>query len=65
MESRPRRALPHTEEVAAGLGLDSAQWPVLGADMPRRRAAGPGGRIATVTDNVLPIQRRDGRSTGR
>jgi len=44
-------------EIAAELALDPEQWPVLRADMPRRRATGPGGRTATVTDHVLLIQR--------
>jgi SAM-dependent methyltransferase len=48
---------PTPAEVAAELDLDPGQWPVLRADMPQRRATGPGGRTATVTDNVLLIQR--------
>lgn len=53
---------PTPGEVAAELDLDADQWPVLRADMPRRLATGPGGQTATVTDNVLLIQRRDRRS---
>jgi hypothetical protein len=30
---------------------------VIRADMPQRRATGPDGQTATVTDNVLLIQR--------
>ena len=48
---------PTPAEIAAELDLDPEQWPVLRADMPRRRAIGSGGRTATVTDNVLLIQR--------
>ncbi|WP_328475545.1 class I SAM-dependent methyltransferase [Actinoplanes sp. NBC_00393] len=44
-------------EVAAELDLDPQRWPIRRADMPRRRATGPGGQTATVTDNVLLFQR--------
>jgi SAM-dependent methyltransferase len=53
----PEVYFPTPGEVAAELALDPRQWPVLRADMPRRRATGPGGRSAVVTDNVLLIQR--------
>lgn len=53
----PDARFPTPAEVAAGLGLDPRRWPVVRADMPRRRATGPGGRTATVTDNVLLIRR--------
>ncbi|WP_055566378.1 class I SAM-dependent methyltransferase [Streptomyces atriruber] len=52
----PARHFPTPEEVAADLGLDPARWPVLRAEMARRRATGPGGETATVVDNVLLIQ---------
>ncbi|MEV6598698.1 class I SAM-dependent methyltransferase [Actinoplanes sp. NPDC051346] len=58
----PDTHYPTPGEVAAELGLDPDQWPVPRADMPRRRAVGPGGQTATITDNVLLIQRRDRRS---
>ncbi|MFF5219409.1 SAM-dependent methyltransferase [Micromonospora sp. NPDC000442] len=48
---------PTPEEVAAELALDPGQWIVLRADMPQRRATGPGGRTAMITDNVLLIER--------
>jgi SAM-dependent methyltransferase len=51
---------PTPAEVAAELALDPDRWPVVRADMPRREATGPGGTKATVTDNVLVLQRRDG-----
>ncbi|MGW5738384.1 MULTISPECIES: SAM-dependent methyltransferase [Streptomyces] len=51
---------PTPAEVAAELDLDPARWSVLRADMPRRRATGPAGETATVTDNVLLLQRSDG-----
>ncbi|WP_431921900.1 class I SAM-dependent methyltransferase [Micromonospora wenchangensis] len=50
---------PSPGKTAAGLALDPARWSVVRADMPHRRATGPGGRTATVTDNVLLIQRHD------
>lgn len=48
---------PTPTEIAAELALDPAQWPVLRADMPRRRATGPAGQAATATDNVLVLRR--------
>jgi SAM-dependent methyltransferase len=48
---------PTPTEIATELDLDPAQWPVLRADMPRRRATGPAGETATVIDNVLLVQR--------
>jgi SAM-dependent methyltransferase len=48
---------PTPGEVAAELALDPGQWPVLRAGMPRRRASGPGGQTAVVTDHVLLIRR--------
>ncbi|MFY1636856.1 SAM-dependent methyltransferase [Solwaraspora sp. WMMB335] len=50
---------PTPDEVAAELDLDPGQWTVLRADTPRRQATGPGGQTATVTDNVLLVQRCD------
>lgn len=52
----PDAYYPTPREIAAELALDPEQWPVLRADMPRRRATGPGGRTAIVTDNVLLVQ---------
>ncbi|MFD4479165.1 SAM-dependent methyltransferase [Streptomyces sp. NPDC058471] len=48
---------PTPTELAAELDLDPARWSVLRADMPQRRATGPAGETATVTDNVLLVQR--------
>ncbi|MBW4700452.1 class I SAM-dependent methyltransferase [Micromonospora sp. RL09-050-HVF-A] len=58
----PDTHYPSPGETAAELALDPARWSVVRADMPRRRATGPEGRSATVTDNVLLIQRHDRRS---
>ncbi|MDR7281086.1 class I SAM-dependent methyltransferase [Catenuloplanes atrovinosus] len=56
----PDAVFPTPEEIAAGIGLDPEGWRVVRADMPRRRAVGPNGQTATVTDNVLVIQRSAG-----
>jgi SAM-dependent methyltransferase len=53
----PDAHYPTPGEVAAGLELDPEHWVLLRADMPQRRATGPAGETATVTDNVLLIQR--------
>ncbi|PRY30557.1 class I SAM-dependent methyltransferase [Pseudosporangium ferrugineum] len=55
----PDTHYPTPQEVAAGLDLDPGRWSVRRADMPGRRATGPGGRTAIVTDNVLLIRRED------
>ncbi|WP_326552233.1 SAM-dependent methyltransferase [Micromonospora sp. NBC_01813] len=55
----PDAHLPTPAEVAAELDLDPEQWQVLRAEMPQRIATGPGGQSATVTDNVLLIQRHE------
>lgn len=48
---------PAPAEIAAELDLDPARWSVLRAGTPRRRATGPAGETATVTDNVLLVRR--------
>lgn len=53
----PGTHYPTPGEVAAGLDLDPAQWSVVRADAPRRRAVGPAGETATVTDHVLLVRR--------
>ena len=53
----PDVQFPTPAEMAADLALDMAHWPVRRADMPSRSATGPGGRTATVVDNVLLLQR--------
>ncbi|MFK4066441.1 SAM-dependent methyltransferase [Streptomyces sp. NPDC029674] len=53
----PDTHYPTPAETAADLDLDPARWSVLRADMPRRRATGPTGETATVTDNVLLVRR--------
>jgi len=56
----PDAHFPTPDEVATGLDLDPRQWRVLRADMPQRRATGPAGQTAMVTDNLLLIQRTEG-----
>ncbi|MEV7229798.1 class I SAM-dependent methyltransferase [Polymorphospora sp. NPDC051019] len=56
----PDAHFPTPIEIAAELDLDPARWCVLRADMPRRRATGPGGETATVVDNVLLVRRAAG-----
>ena len=56
----PDTHFPAPTEIAAELDLDPEQWPVLRAEMLRRRATGPAGEIATVTDNVLVLRRTAG-----
>ncbi|MEU5552235.1 class I SAM-dependent methyltransferase [Micromonospora sp. NPDC047793] len=58
----PDTHYPSPGETAAELALDPDRWSVVRADTPHRRATGPGGRTATVTDNVLLIHRHDRRS---
>ncbi|MDT7798730.1 MAG: hypothetical protein QOI78_2163 [Actinomycetota bacterium] len=43
------------------LDLDPARFSVERADSPRRRATGPGGQTATVTDHVLLVRRDPNR----
>lgn len=47
---------PTPDEVVASLQLDRT-WHTARADAPRRTATGPGGRTATVTDNVIAVRR--------
>lgn len=51
---------PSPADVAAGLDLDPGHWQVVRADAPRRRATGPDGETALVTDHVLALRRSDG-----
>ncbi|MEV5447364.1 SAM-dependent methyltransferase, partial [Streptomyces sp. NPDC052644] len=50
---------PSPGATAAELALDPTRWSVVRADTPHRRATGPGGQRATVTDNVLLVRRHD------
>jgi SAM-dependent methyltransferase len=56
----PDAHFPAPDTIAADLALDPAWWSVVRADMPSRTAQGPGGRSATVIDNVLLLRREGG-----
>jgi SAM-dependent methyltransferase len=56
----PDAHYPTPTETAAELDLDPRRWSILRADTPRRRATGPAGETATVTDHVLLIRRHPG-----
>ncbi len=56
----PDTHYPTPTEIAAELDLDPERWPVLRADTPRRRATGPAGETATVTDHILVLRRSAG-----
>ena len=58
--SDPDTRYPTPIESLAELDLDPDRWPVVRADTPRRRATGPAGETATVTDHVLLICRHPG-----
>ncbi|MFE6594120.1 class I SAM-dependent methyltransferase [Streptomyces sp. NPDC057781] len=51
---------PTPDEVHADLGLPTAGWAVERACARDRRAMGPGGQSATVTDHVLLVRRATG-----
>ncbi|MBG0851360.1 class I SAM-dependent methyltransferase [Streptomyces spinoverrucosus] len=51
---------PTPEEVYADIGLPAAGWAVERSDARDRRATGPGGQTATVTDHVLLVRRATG-----
>ena len=48
---------PSPAETLASLDLASEQWHTERLAAPTRAATGPGGQIATVTDNVIALQR--------
>ncbi|MEV5548270.1 hypothetical protein AB0L35_19435 [Streptomyces sp. NPDC052309] len=48
------------EEIHAGIGLPTTGWAVERTDAQDRRATGPGGQTATVTDHVLLVRRATG-----
>ncbi len=48
---------PTPEEALAELDLDSSQWHSEFVGAPERRATGPNGQSATVTDNVIALRR--------
>ncbi len=48
---------PSPEETLASLELDLAEWEIERLAAPSREATGPGGQVATVTDNIVAIRR--------
>jgi SAM-dependent methyltransferase len=48
---------PTPAETLATLDLDPARWRTERLAAPQRQATGPGGQIATVTDNVIVVRR--------
>jgi SAM-dependent methyltransferase len=55
--SSPNTAYPTPEEELAELALDLAAWTRVLVGASERQATGPGGQIATVTDNILALER--------
>ncbi len=50
---------PTPAETLATLDLDPEQWHTERLEALQRQATGPGGQIATVTDNVIVVRRLD------
>jgi SAM-dependent methyltransferase len=48
---------PTPEEILASLELDLARWQIERLAAPERQATGPGGQVATVTDNIVTLRR--------
>ena len=51
---------PTPAETLAGIGLDPEAWRPERLDAAERRATGPNGETATVTDNVIAVRRLTG-----
>lgn len=49
---------PTAHEVHASLGLPDEGWDAVRVDAPQRKATGPDGQVATVTDLVVAVRRR-------
>jgi SAM-dependent methyltransferase len=49
--------LPSVEEVFASLRLNDAEWQRVRLGSVEREATGPDGQVATLTDNVIVLQR--------
>lgn len=54
----PGTAFPTPQEELDALGLDLEGWDVEFLGAPERQMTGPGGQVATVTDNVIALRRR-------
>ena len=53
----PHTRFPTPEETLAALDLSPGQWRTERLGTPERRATGPNGESATVTDNVVAVRR--------
>ena len=56
--SSPDTAYPTPEEELAELALNPDAWTRVFVGAPERQAIGPGGRTATITDNIFALERR-------
>ncbi len=56
----PDTPFPTPDELLVSLRLPAGQWHPERLEAPRRRASGPGGQSATVTDTVVAVPRRGG-----
>ncbi len=54
----PHTRFPTPQETLDSLELRSEQWYTELLDSPKRKATGPNGQSATVTDNVIAVRRR-------
>ena len=54
----PDTVWPTPEEELDGIGLSMTDWHRIAVEAVRREATGPEGRKATVTDNVVALERR-------
>lgn len=53
----PDTIFPPPEQVQDALELPTGQWRTEFVGAPERQLTGPGGQVATVTDNVLAVRR--------
>ncbi len=51
------RGFPSPEETLEGLELSAESWCTERLEAAQRRANGPGGQVATVTDNIILVRR--------
>ncbi|MGD9809851.1 MAG: class I SAM-dependent methyltransferase [Sphingobium sp.] len=54
----PDRAIPSAHASLAALELDMASWDEVLVDCVERKAKGPGGQTATVSDIIIALERR-------
>ena len=51
------RDFPSPDETLSALGLDESGWTRIRVEAAERQATGPNGETATVTDNIIAIER--------